>query len=201
VNFAAHAVVAMRAGHDDPSFILGSMLPDLAPMAGLRIDIELPPGVEAGRRFHHRADAAFHGSSTFVTGLARLRADLEAAGVARGARRGAAHAGYELLLDGALEWTPADDGLFRAALAEGAGALDEPRWHLLLERLATADVPARWRDLDLVTELVEAILARRPRLAMAAGDGPALRAALGAAQPQVAAAAPGLVGEVVQAVR
>ena len=37
VNFLGHTHVALASGHDDPEYLLGAVLPDLAPMAGVRL--------------------------------------------------------------------------------------------------------------------------------------------------------------------
>jgi hypothetical protein len=59
VNFFGHAALA-AARQSDPGFVLGAMLPDLAPLAGLRIAAVDAEEVAAGRAFHVAADARFH---------------------------------------------------------------------------------------------------------------------------------------------
>ena len=70
MNFFGHALLAQRneaaRGSIRAEFVLGSMLPDFASMLRLR-----PPGaaadaLQAGMRFHHQTDDAFHGSRSFL---------------------------------------------------------------------------------------------------------------------------------------
>ena len=99
MNFLAHAAVARRHD-DDPAFVLGAVLPDLLPMAGIRLTRDdVPAAVAAGWRSHHHADAAFHESMAFREGVHALRTDLRTTALATGPRRAVAHVGWELLLD------------------------------------------------------------------------------------------------------
>src|SRR5687768_8762401 len=103
------------------------MLPDLASMAGVRLDTtELPDDVAAGVRHHYAADAAFHGHESFIRLLRTVRTALADAGVARGPARAAAHVGVELALDGWLlaEVAHAHDALSDALAARTAVPLD-----------------------------------------------------------------------------
>src|SRR5438067_700665 len=99
MNFLAHAAVA--SSHDrDPEFILGAVLPDLLPMAGVAVARhDLPAQVQAGWRFHHRTDDAFHAAAAFRAGVQALRTDLRGTPLETGPRRAVAHVGWELLLD------------------------------------------------------------------------------------------------------
>ena len=86
MNFLAHAEVARRSG-GDADFVLGAVLPDLLPMAGVRLDRDaVPAAVAAGWSEHHRADAAFHASPTFAAGVAGLRTDLRRTSLTTGPR-------------------------------------------------------------------------------------------------------------------
>src|SRR4029453_6456343 len=61
MNFLGHTHVALAGGGDDPGFVLGAVLPDLAPMAGIRLAVRRLDGrLGEGMRCHLRADAAFH---------------------------------------------------------------------------------------------------------------------------------------------
>ena len=70
MNFFGHALVAERdeatRGAVRAEFVLGSMLPDFASMLRLRPPRATSATLEAGLRFHHRTDAAFHGSRSFL---------------------------------------------------------------------------------------------------------------------------------------
>ena len=60
MNFLGHTHVALAGGEDDPGFVLGAVLPDLAPMAGIRVPQLRPEGpLGAGVRCLLRADAAW----------------------------------------------------------------------------------------------------------------------------------------------
>jgi len=199
LNFPAHAHVARLAVGDDPAVLFGAVLPDLTGMAGGRFELALPEPVEAGRRLHHRADEQFHEAPAFRAGVADLREALAAAGLASGPSRAAAHLGYELLLDTCLPWDDALSSSLGAALATGAdlaAGLEEPgrlRWTGLLTRLAGV----RWSALATtadpeLAQRIEAILGRRPRLALPPGSTPAVTEALAGARSAVARESAGL---------
>ena len=208
MNFPSHAWVAFTVGVGGPEELLGCMLPDLAQLVGVRFGGEVPAAVDRGRRLHHHADAAFHDHAAFRSGVSALRRDLRSSGLATGARRAAAHVGYELLLDGAVPWdVPASDA-FDAALAAGH-VLPDPgndpaagaRWRDLVVRLRGASIPTHSSDVDELAERVEMILRRRPRLALGPHDRPAVLAALAAAEPDVTRSAPRLFDELVAHLR
>jgi hypothetical protein len=181
------------------------MVPDLVGMAGVRLSGPLGPGVDAGRRLHHVADGAFHDHPAFRAGLARLRQALP--GLAVGARRGAAHVGFELLLDTTLPWEDGDGAALTAARAGGghvADHLDGPsaaRWSRLIDRLVEVDLLAPADDAAWLAARVEAVLGRRPRLALRPGDVDAVATALEQARRDVEEAAPSLLADMVDAVR
>lgn len=208
MNFPAHAWTAHAAGVAEPQALLGTMLPDLASLVAVRFGDQLPAAVERGRQLHHVADAAFHDHPTFRTGVASLRSELREAGLATGARRAAAHVGYELLLDATLQWHEPARVAFDAALATGAGLADvldddaqRARWVQLVIRLREVDIPARISNIEEVAERVGVILTRRPRLSLAAGDLVPLVTALGNAEASIATAAPRLLADLVADLR
>jgi hypothetical protein len=203
VNFVGHAVVAARVAPGDGAFVLGAILPDLWSMTGVRADADaLPDEVVAGVRCHHAADAAFHGHAAFIGLMRALRADLIAAGVARGPARAAAHVGIELALDGLLLDRPSAREAMAAALDARDGvraavpAGDRPRWDALLTRMAGGLGDRPYRD---PAPVVQRVLGRRPRLALPDENVPLLAARLDAARPAVAAAEPALVDSAVEA--
>lgn len=164
MNFLAHAEVARRSD-GDAGFVLGAVLPDLLPMAGVRLDrADVPDAVAAGWRSHHRADEAFHGLPAFLAGASSVRADLRRTSLGTGPRRAVAHVGWELLLDEAVA---GDAGLveaFRSALALGRSVTDDRRWHDLLDRFE-AIRPAGPSTPLVVAQRAQRACARRPRLA------------------------------------
>jgi hypothetical protein len=181
MNFFAHAVVGLWHS-EDRRFVLGAMLPDLSAMLGLRLGGSLDPVLDAGIQCHHTTDAAFHGSPHFVRLCARSVEVLTARGVGRGTARAAAHVGVELLLDGMLSHDAQAHAAYQEALATGVdhGLIDglgwpaEQRDRMLagLARLRLAPVPVGYREPEFVTERLEYVLSRRPRLAMRPADVP-----------------------------
>src|ERR671919_173368 len=74
MNVLGHTFVALAVGDDDPAYVLGAVLPDLAPMLNVRIDRSRLDGrVGEGVRCHIEADAVFHGLAEFRSGAAALR--------------------------------------------------------------------------------------------------------------------------------
>ena len=190
MNFLGHTHVALAGGDDDPGFVLGAVLPDLAPMAGIRLaarQLEGPLG--DGVRCHLRADAAFHADPRFVTGSRALRRALAARGVESGPARAVGHAGWELLLDGTLVASEAEEA-FRGALAQGERALpaladgDRGRWAAFLARRRSSS-GLHYDDPAWVAGRLYAMLARRPRLALPAGQVPLVADVLAAHAPAV----------------
>ena len=208
MNFPSHAWVAFTVGVDGPEELLGCMLPDLTQLVGVHFGDEVPAAVDRGRRLHHLADAAFHDHPAFRAGVSLLRRDLRDAGLATGPRRAAAHVGYELLLDGAVPWDAAAADAFDAALEAGhrlptpsGDPLAGERWRHLVARLRGANIPTRSSAVDELAERFEMILHRRPRLALARDDRPAVLAAMAAAEPIIRQAAPQLFDELVDHLR
>jgi hypothetical protein len=201
VNFFGHLVVARRVD-DDPGFLLGAMAPDLLAMCRARAGAATSAKVAAGQAHHVAVDARFHASPAFTRLAAWGARTLIDAGLLRGPARGAAHVGVELLLDGLL----AGDGQARAAYARslaGAEAARAPfvfdddvsreRWRALVVRLRAGSIPDDYRDTDFVAARIAGALSRRPRLALAAGDGSLLRRFLPDLARQVAAAVDELI--------
>lgn len=194
MNILGHTQVALAAGRDDPGWLLGAVLPDLAPMAGVRVDRSaLPDDVAAGVRCHLAADAAFHALPAFVRGARGIRRALAACGVASGPARAVGHAGWELLLDGTLVRS-ATEAAFRSAMTEGTAAVmamsaeDGRRWAAFVDRGRGAPTLA-YDDPGWVADRLQATLARRPRLRLPDDRVPAVAEVLAAAQPQVVASA------------
>ena len=183
MNWYAHAVLA-EARCADPRCLLGAMLPDLAGAVGLRARPPCAGALSLGFRLHGAADAAFHAAPEFGALVSAGRASLEAAGLARGSARAAAHVGIELLLDGWLAAERPRSAVFGAALALAAAfaedaALFRPapepaRWRALCARLLEGELPDAYRRPERAALGVERALAPRPRLALRAGERPAV---------------------------
>src|SRR5487761_1523073 len=136
MNFVAHSHVALHCAPEAWDQAFGSILPDLASMAGTRVaGSALSPSVSDGVVLHHRSDSVFHGLEEFRSGAARIRQGLLDGGLATGAARAVGHAGYELLLDGCLLRRPGVREEFAAVLERAPDVA-----------LMPAD-PARWREL------------------------------------------------------
>lgn len=197
----------MAAGweHEDPRFVLGAMLPDLAPMCGAKVAAVDDEVLAAGVACHHRVDAAFHETAGFAALCTEARGQLRAAGLARGPVLAAAHVGVELLLDGCWLDEPAVDAAYLAAVAQAirlparavtwAHEEHARRFAGLCERLHAAGSPRAYRDPVEVGLRLARILARRPRLRPAPGDEERLVQWAEAARPAVRAAAPALRAE------
>jgi hypothetical protein len=199
VNFLAHADVARRSSGDDPAFVLGAVLPDLLPMAGVRLDRgDVAPEVAAGWAEHHRADAAFHAHPAFLAGVGALRADLRSTSLGTGPRRAAAHVGWELLLDDEVAGSASLVAVFRSALALGRSVTREPAWHGLLDRFSAIQ-PAGPAGGDVLAERVRRACSRRARLAFGPEHLDELAVVLERHRAAVASVAPGLLDDVAQA--
>jgi hypothetical protein len=211
MNVVAHLVVAGRVTGLDPDAdeVFGAVLPDLASMAGLRIDrAQLPAGVAAGVAVHHRTDACFHGHPWFVAAMRDDAADLRRAGLPRGPSRASAHVGIELLLDGVL----LDDSRVRGSVEAFVASLDVDRlgeggvahragWERLFARMGDGSLADAYGSAEAVADRVDHALARRPRLALDAIHRPTLVDQLASRQVDVHRVAAAVVDEVVEAVR
>jgi hypothetical protein len=211
VNLIGHVAVALAPGQPEPpvQFLVGCMLPDLAAIA--RVRMARPEGtLGRGVEFHHLSDAAFHESEWFRVMNGRLRDALLDVGVASGAARACSHAGAEMLLDGALVAdervetcaqltldTVDDDAEVLATLAP------EPARSLLAERLrliGSSLEPRRYREPRFVAERLYRMTAGRRRIEVRAADVDTVTAVLESFAPAIAAAAPGVLADVRQAV-
>jgi hypothetical protein len=202
MNLLGHTYVALAGGRDDPEYLLGAVLPDLAPMAGVRLRArsDLPGAVGEGVRCHLRSDRAFHAHARFRAGAAALRRAVAAAGVASGPSRAVGHAGWELLLDGTLVGTEVEwafHGAVGAAGEQVADALapgDRARWAAFLAR-ARRGGRLRYDEPRWVADRLHAMLARRPRLRLPDHHVATVADALAAHADGVIAAAPAVLGD------
>lgn len=204
MNFFSHAAIAQTYS-SEPLFVFGSMLPDFVSMVRARKPLVREHTLEAGVRFHHATDAAFHELPVFRELCAWSLAELSASGVPRGPARGIAHVGIELLLDVHLSQNEASRAAYLQALAAGgdAGARGELEFQssadaerfselgrALRARGASSDVSA-----TLVLSRLRSTLARRPRLAIPAADEPRVLEWVEIASARVVASAEHLLDE------
>jgi hypothetical protein len=205
VNLLGHTFVARATGGDDPEFLLGAALPDLAPMAGIRPDrARMAGALGEGVRCHLRTDDHFHGHPEVRRGMRALREDLRRRGVGSGPARAVGHAGWELLLDGTLVAGPTVAAFGRAleageAVAPVLAPDDRDRWAAFVARARQAP-PPRYDDPGWVADRLHGMLARRPRLALPAAEVATVAAALAGHAGAVRAAAAGVLGDTVAAV-
>jgi hypothetical protein len=201
MNVLGHASVALAWGGDDPAFVLGAVLPDLASMVHVRIERTLLEGpVADGMRCHIDADAIFHDLPDFRAGSAALRRDLAGRGLDRGPVRAVGHAGWELLLDGTLVGSPAEAAYWRALdvgelAISGIGEPDRSRWLGFLGYRRRRP-RLRYDDPPWVAERLHELLARRPRLRFSREELPGVADALFAHAGEVAAVGPGVLAAV-----
>jgi len=220
VNFLAHTSVALATGGADaaadPSYLLGAALPDLASMAGVRLNRARPDGpVGAGLRCHIVADAVFHAHPAFRDGARAIGAALMQDGLRRGPARAVGHAGWELLLDGALVGSEVEAAFHRAFatsrevdVAAAIAGPDRPRWSGFLARWERASrasgtgapVRLRYDDPGWVADRLHAMLANRRLLAFPSEDVPTVRRVLTAHAPPIADVAGRVLADVTEGV-
>ncbi len=176
MNYFGHAALAVRRS-PDRAFVLGAMLPDFAAMIRARPPGTAHPAIDAGMRFHHSTDDAFHRSAAFVDMTRSAFHWLSTRGVGRGPARAVAHVGVELLLDASLAHDERAQGAYLAALDGGgpgqlglhvgwASLNERARFDRLLEALRLRGRVAAAVDPALVAERLARALAARPGLAL-----------------------------------
>lgn len=204
VNFFGHATIALTEGErrGDPGYVLGSMLPDFASMARMRLAGVDDPSIEAGVALHHRTDDAFHGAPTFIRLMGEAQDELEATGMKHGSAMAIAHVGVELLLDGCLVERLGVDPSYYAALETTDAPIrwrheeGTTRWEFMRRRLRAAPIPDGYRDPQFVAERLVRILSDRPRLALDERERSTVFGWAEGARAPIAAAADGLMDEV-----
>ena len=178
MNFFGHAwLAALR--RDDAGFVLGAMLPDLAPMAGLVVAAIDDPDVAAGLAFHLTCDSAFHRAPAFNSLVVSASLAMQDSGIRRGPARGSAHVGVELFLDGWIARIRGVPEAYRAALAaapqlaprihfedEGRAAPGALSLEALCGKIAASELPEAYGDPRFTAERIARVLSRRPRLAL-----------------------------------
>lgn len=118
MNYFGHAAVATLRGAN-ARFVLGAMLPDLIPMAGVPIPRTFADrDLNSGLSFHIETDALFHNTRTFIELNRKALSDLRALGVSRGPARACAHIGVEMWIDTELAESHASRSGYESALSE-----------------------------------------------------------------------------------
>ncbi len=217
MNFIGHAAIALWQSNREGaraerpptatlSFVLGSMLPDFAGMAGQRMvtaSADTDADLAAGVALHHRTDEVFHAAPQFVTLQQRTLDALTPLGIPRGTSRAVGHIGVEMLIDGELLADPELADVYVRALAsevalDGVFSGGEALAKLarLRTRLTEHGVPYDYRDPDAVLRRLQFVLAGRPRLAIAQEFAPHVRELLPSLQRAVRAALPALLASV-----
>jgi hypothetical protein len=208
MNFVAHSHVALRCSGAGWEQAFGATLPDLASMAGTRLERSLlSPSVEDGVALHHRADKAFHALQAFHIGSAEIREGLHEAGVATGPARAVGHAGFELLLDGCLLTRPLVQDEFIRVLAgapdvaEAVPSADPGRWRELMAGMRNERWWLGYTDPRMVAAALHRRLQARRLLRFSEAELPAVTAVLTAARPAVDAGTDAIVRVVTEAIR
>ncbi len=204
MNFFGHAWLAAQA-RSDAAFVFGAMLPDLAAMAGLRVQAVAHATADDGRRFHLATDAAFHRCEGFTALVLAATRELREAGLRAGPARAIGHVGVELLLDGWLAEREGVPMLYGEALGLGPALAPALRFRRaadpaplveLCARIAGAALPPEaWCEPERLTARLARILVRRPRLALELSELGLVRAWAPGARVAVADAAPALLTE------
>ncbi len=205
MNILGHTYVALAVGNASPEHLLGAVLPDLAPMAGVRVRrTDLHGDLAEGVRCHHLTDAAFHAHLDFRAGSRTLRLALAGRDVAQGPARAIGHAGWELLLDGSLVGTAVEQA-FHRAMGVGERALggmtaeDGTRWTAFLDRARRVPRLA-YDDPAWVADRLHAMLARRPRLRLPHAQVATVADELARQAASVAASGPAVLRDTAAAV-
>jgi len=214
VNLVGHVAVAVSdddAPAPDAEFLVGCMLPDLAAIARVRMTSK--PGGELGHgvEFHHACDVVFHESVWFRARTVEVRDALLAAGVDRGAARACAHAGVEMVLDGALvadtrlrehvrTTLVAVDAAAGTALAGLVAGTDRAEWAQRLRMIARSLDPQRYAHPRFVAERLHRMTSGRPRIALRAEHVDVVADTLAGVRVPIGEDAAGVVGHVRAAV-
>jgi acyl carrier protein phosphodiesterase len=207
MNFVAHSHVALLCAGAGREQAFGAALPDIASMAGARVDRSLlSPAVEAGVALHLASDKVFHALEAFRHGAAQIRDGLLEAGVPTGPARAVGHAGYELLLDGCLLARPGIEEEFGEVLAEAPdvspalSSADPGRFAGLVASMRDERWWCAYRDPHMIARALHRRLLARRLLRLSEADLPAVARVLTAARPAVEAATDGIVAAVIGAV-
>jgi len=194
VNFVAHVSVALSVvgGGDDTGLAFGAALPDLASMAGLRIEPSaLSAHVRDGVSIHHRTDSAFHSLVDFTSGVRLIREQLSAGGLGVGPSRAIGHAGWELLLDGCLLDRPGTEEGFIQVLARApdvalsVSPADPDRWRRLVAGMRSDRWWLGYRDSEVIAHRLQRRLRDRRRLSFDEERIPFVAAVLARMRPSV----------------
>ncbi len=194
MNFFSHAVVASWF-NPAPPFVFGAMLPDFRTMLRTREVLSDDAGVQAGVRFHHQTDEAFHDHPVFrelVSGGVRALTELD---VSRGAARATAHVGVELLIDRVLAEGGSGNRAYLDAIGHAPALLapDATDARALLASLKTRGISPEHTTPQVIAARVEYTLRGRPRLHLLPGEGARIAAWASETEPLVRTGLPELI--------
>ena len=213
MNFFGHALIAQRSertrGSIRAEFVLGAMLPDFASMLRLRPPQTSLETLQAGVRFHHSTDEAFHGSPSFLELSGQASRFLLGRGLSRGSARAVAHVGVELVLDGAFAAESAANEAYLSALQCGSSeyAANAIHWSTLADAARFSDLCRHLQNRgafpsdpapEQVAARLRSILADRPRLMMDDAGQSVVRDWVMTARPMIVSGAQQLLREVEQ---
>jgi hypothetical protein len=190
VNLVGHVAVALAPDHvPDDEFLVGCILPDVAAIARVRLAGPRDGEVARGVAFHHACDTAFHDSAWFRARSREIRDELLARDVDAGPARACAHAGLEMVLDGALV---RDGDIAEAAcssldaMAQLAPSLaglvappDRDRWVEVATRVGRNLDPRAYADADAVAIRLVRMTAGRRRIELRPQDAGVVASTLG----------------------
>ena len=198
MNFYSHAVVASWVS-PEPSFVLGSMLPDLCRMAGEK-PLKVGGLVGHGIDCHEHADAIFHGHQDFRQLCSAGFERLQELGLSRGSARASAHIGVELLIDGWLYDDEYGREHYLASVARGADVLADhgpsPALLSVVRSLHGRGVERAHTSADAVARRIDYATRGRKRLALARRDLSQLRKWADETRTVVEAASPRMIRDV-----
>jgi hypothetical protein len=195
MNYFGHAAIAHEY-RPDPTFVLGAMLPDLLHLSDEPLGLLEDTTLQEGIAFHHRTDAIFHSSHTFVSLCQEALAAARRVGVSKGPARGMTHLVVELCIDAKLAEVPAWQRAYLGALTGRPPDVSRrPRLSEGLDWLLSRGVALHNAKSDRLEAAIGVTLRSRPRLAPSPDE---LREALAAwddLPERVGAALPELLTE------
>jgi hypothetical protein len=180
------------------------MLPDFAGMIAASPPTVLGPEMSAGVQLHHATDYVFHRTATFRLLSGAAARHFQSVGLRRGSALAVSHVGIELLIDCALGTDPVVCDDYLMAIEVGAPQRGELQWATLDERQRFARLHEVLTDRglavtdpapDRLTQRLQRILAKRPRLALHDTDCGAVEAWARGTRAVVSESVPALLQE------
>jgi len=200
VNFVGHIVVAALTGAPTTptpdAVLLGAAVPDFAAWRRFRMIGAQASGTHIGDgiTLHHRTDSIFHAHPSFTDSQRRIRDQLVASNVPRGAARACAHVGIEMMIDGALLRSPDTQRATQRTLGaigarpDGLALLTrEPaeQWLAHLDSVAAYGIPSGYLSPPMLAERLFRILRGRRRLVLPAEHVETVATVLGAHRNEI----------------